>query len=199
MSRAYPLTWPQNEPRTPPDKKRSASPFTMAPDRALRELYAELRRFRAVDVVLSTNIPVRQDGMIYQDAARRKIDDPAAALYFKIGERSISICCDLYFDVNDNIRALGKIVEAMRTIERYGGQHLSDKSFTGFAALPPPRDVWSILGINKQTAESLSQKLRREYVQEAFRERAKDGHGKGEDMSALAAARDEALKQLGVS
>lgn len=170
----------------------------MTPDRALRQLYAELTRFKARDVILSTNVPVRADGMLYQDAARRRMDDAAAALYFKIGARDISICCDLYTDVNDNIRALGKIVEAMRTIERYGGQHLSQKSFTGFAALPPPKDCWSILKLNKSLGDALSLKMRREWVMEAFRDRSKEIHGTGGDMAELVAMRDEAFKQLGV-
>lgn len=197
--RQYPLVWPTDEPRTPNYKKRSSSPFHISSERSLRLLYEELRRFKAVNIVLSTNVPVRADGMIYQDAARRRIDDPAAALYFQLGERDISICCDLYHDVNDNIRALGKIVEAMRTIERYGGQHLSQKSFTGFTALPAPKNVWSILGINKGAAEPLSPRLRREYVMEAFRDRARAGHGKGYDMAELVEARDQALKELGVA
>jgi hypothetical protein len=199
MNRQYPLVWPKDEPRTPQSKKRSTSPFSVHPERALRLLYAELKRFRATNVILSTDVPVRADGMLYQDAARRRIDDPAAALYFRLGDRDISICCDLYLDVNDNIRALGKIVEAMRTIERYGGQHLSQKSFTGFAALPPPKNIWSILGINKGAAEPLSPRLRREYVMEAFRDRARDGHSKGYDMAELVEARDQALRELGVT
>lgn len=199
MSRHYPLMWPENEPRTPPDKKRTHSAFTVTPDRALRMLYEELKRFKARDVILSTNIPVRQDGGLYADAMRRRIDDPAVALYFAIGTRSISVCCDLYERIDDNIRAIGKIIEAMRTIERYGGQHLSDKSFTGFVALPPPPDIWKTLGISKGVGEALSQKMRKEFVMDAFRDRAKEGHGAGRDMAALTEARDEALKQLGVA
>lgn len=203
MSRQYPLTWPANEPRTPADKRRDTSPFSIPPDKALRDLYAELRRFHAVDVILSTNVPVRADGYIYQDAARRRIEDPGAALFFSLGQRKVSICCDLYSAVNDNIRALGRIIEAMRTIERYGGQHLSDKSFTGFVALPPPKDCWKTLGIQKSVAEALNPRMRREFVLDAFREKAREGHADvgaaGVNMSELKDARDEALKQLGVT
>lgn len=188
IDRQYKLNWPADEPRTPIDNRRGQSPFSMDFGKALRAIDVELQRFKALDVVLSHN-----------DNRKHQPRDPAASLYFKLGGRDISICCDLYFDVQDNIRAIGKIVEAMRTIERYGGQHLSQKSFTGFVALPPPKDCWKTLGISKGVGESLNDKMRREYVQDAFRNMVKDGHGAGADMADLVDARDEALKQLGVS
>jgi hypothetical protein len=199
LNRQFPLTWPADEPRTPDAQRRTASQFKVAPDRALRDLYQELKRFKATNVVLSSNVPVRTDGSIYADAARRRMDDAAVALYFELGARKIAICCDLYFSVNDNIRALYKVVEGMRTIERFGGQRISEKTFTGFAALPPPPDVWKTLGISKGIAEALNDKMRREYVMDAFRNQVKDGHGAGQDMAALTEARDQALRQLGVS
>lgn len=189
IDRQYKLNWPADEPRTPLDRRRMRSPFSMDFGRALREMDFELGRFKAIDVVLSHN----------DNRRRANLDDPAAALYFKLGGRDISICCDLYFDVQDNIRAIGKIVEAMRTIERYGGQHLSQKSFTGFTALPPPRDCWKTLGISKGVGEALSPKMKREFVMEAFRDRVKEGHGAGADMADLTEARDDALRQLGVA
>lgn len=189
IDRQYKLNWPQDEPRTPIGDRRARSPFSMAFDRALREIDIELQRFKALDVVLCHN----------DNRRGTNLRDPAAALYFKLGGRDISICCDLYFDVQDNIRAIGKIVEAMRTIERYGGQHLSQKSFTGFVALPPPKDCWKTLGIAKSVGEALSAKMRKEFIADAFRDRAREGHGQGLDMAALVEARDEALKQLGVA
>lgn len=183
-----PLTWPADEPRTP--SKRTRSPFNTTRFKTERQLEAELHRFRATNIVLSYN----------RARTGAAVKDTAVALYFDLpGARKISICCDLYVSQDDNVRAIYMVIESMRTIERYGGQHLSQKSFTGFAALPPPKDVWSILGINQKTAESLSTKLRREYVMEAFRDRARDGHGKGHDMAALVEARDLALKELRVT
>lgn len=187
MDRQYKLNWPTDEPRTPEGKRRTKSQFSMSFDRALSFIEAELVRFRAIDVVLTHN-----------DNRRGKPRDAAASLFFKLGGRDISICCDIYYDVQDNVRAIGKIVEAMRTIERFGGQHLSQKSFTGFVALPPPKDCWKMLGISKSVGEALSMKMRKEFVSDAFRDRAREGHGAGADMAALTEARDEALKQLGV-
>lgn len=199
LNRRYPLHWPAGEPRTPVGQRRANSPFNTSVDKTNQQLYRELRRFHASNVVLSSNVPIRSDGMPYADAARRRMDDPGVALYFELGDRKVSIACDLYHGADDNMRAIFKIIEAMRTIERYGGEHLSQKSFTGFTALPAPKDVWSILGINRQLGEQLSVKMRREYVMEAFRDRARDGHGKGHDMAALVEARDQALQELGVT
>lgn len=183
----HPLNWPEGEPRTA--SKRTSSPFNTTRYKTEQQLEAELKHFRATNIILS-----------YDAARRGKVADAGVALFFELpGGRKISICCDLYVSQDDNARALYMVIEAMRTIERYGGQHLSQKSFTGFAALPPPKDVWSILGINKQLGQQLSVKMRREYVMEAFRERAKEGHGKGNDMAALVEARDQALQELGVA
>ncbi len=163
--------------------------YSLAYSKAKWQLEDQLRRFSADNVSLSFNNPFRG-----------KVEDPAVALYFDLpGARSVAICCDLYYQRSDNMRALFMVISAMRTIERYGGKHLSQKSFTGFAALPPPIDIWKSLGISKGVGEALNNKMRREYVMDAFRNKAKDGHGEGRDMAALVEARDEALKQLGVT
>ena len=183
-----PLSWPADEPRTP--IKRTGNPFQVHDMRTtLRDLESSLAKFKATNINLSG-----------ASALRGKVDDPAVALFFELpGKRPIAICCDLYHDQVTNIRAILKICESMRTIERYGGQKMSQKSFTGFAALPAPVDVWTLLGLNKSVAQALSEKLRREYVMEGFRSKAREGHAAGADMSALSNARDEALRQLGVS
>jgi hypothetical protein len=187
IERKSPLAWPENEARTPIHQRRRNSLFDTTLGKTLDQLERELLRFRAKNIVLSIDLPFRN-----------KIDDTAAALFFDLpGARSIAICCDLYLKQDDNVRALYKIVEGMRTIERFGGSNVSQKTFTGFAALPPPPDCWKTLGISKGIGESLSAKLKREFVMEAFRDRVKEGHGAGKDMAALTEARDQALKELG--
>lgn len=189
MDRKSPLAWPENEPRTPVGQRRAKSLFATSISRTLDQLEAELLRFRAKNIVLSIDLPFRG-----------KVNDAAAALFFDLpGDRAIAICCDLYWKQDDNVRALYKIVEGMRLIERFGGANVSQKTFTGFAALPPPPDIWKTLGISKGVGEALSPKMRREFVMDAFRERTKEGHERGDDMAALVEARNEALKQLGVA
>lgn len=188
IERKTPLAWPENEPRTPAHQRQLSSLFSTTIGRTLDQLERELNRFCAENIVLSIDTPFRG-----------KINDAAAALFFDLpGGRAIAICCDLYLKQDDNIRALYKIVEGMRTIERYGGTNVSQKTFSGFAALPPPPDIWKTLGISKGVGEALSTKMRKEFVMDAFRERAKAGHGAGADMAKLVEARDQALQQLGV-
>lgn len=188
IKRQSPLAWPAGEARTPPLQRQGKSLFSTTVDRTLDQLETELRRFRASNIILSIDLPFRG-----------KLADTAACLFFDLpGNRATAICCDLYLKQDDNIRAIYKIVCAMRDIERFGGQNLSQKSFTGFAALPPPLDIWKLLGISKGVGEALSMKMRREFVMDAFRSRAKEGHNAGKDMAALIEARDEALRQLGV-
>lgn len=190
IDRKYKLNWPEGEPRTPTGDRRKRSPFSMNFDKALRELDNELQLFHALDVVLTHNDNRRE---------LQKPKDAAAVLYFTLGGRDISIPCDLYFNVQDNIRAIGQVVKAMRRMEMYGGSRMSQKSFTGFVALPPPKDVWSILGLNQKLGQGLNQRMRREYVMDGFRTKAKEIHGAGGDMAALVEARDLALKELGVT
>lgn len=196
INRQTPLAWPANEPRTPPAQQRGSSPFQVTPDKALRDLEAELKKFKAHHVIMSLNT-----------LFRGQIKDHAVALYFDLppppghaiaGPRAIAICCDLYTQQSDNIRALFKVVEAMRTIERYGGTNMSAKTFTGFVALPPPPDIWKTLGVSKSVAEALNNRMRREFVMDAFRDQVKATHAAGGDMAALVEARDQALEQLGV-
>lgn len=189
LERSSPLAWPTDEPRTPPLNKIRKSPFSVSASRTENQLGEELTRFKARDAILSIDLPFRG-----------AVKDAAAALFFDLPDgRKISICCDLYYQQSDNIRALLMVLQAMRTIQRYGGHNISQKTFTGFVALPPPKDCWKILGISKSVGEALSAKMRKEFISDAFRDRAREGHGKGADMAALTEARDEALKQLEVS
>lgn len=189
IERKSPLAWPADEARTPLNQKRSKSMFDTSIGRTLDQLESELVRFRAKNIVLSIDLPFRG-----------KVNDPAAALFFDLpGDRAIAICCDIYYKQDDNVRALYKIVEGMRTIERFGGSNVSQKTFSGFAALAPPKDCWKTLGIAKSVGEALSMKMRKEFISDAFRDRAREGHGAGNDMAALVEARNEALKQLGVA
>lgn len=190
LDRKNPLVWPDGEPRTPFNEKRSRSLFQTSEEKTHRQLEDELRRFNAVDIIVSFNNATRSG----------KIEDTAVALYFDLPDgRKIAICSDLYYQRSDNLRAVYMVIEAMRTIERYGGKHLSQKSFTGFAALPPPKDIWSILGLNQKLGQGLNQRMRREYVMDGFRTKVKETHSAGGDMAALVEARDLALKELGVT
>lgn len=105
-------------------------------DRAQQFLRDEIRRLEATDLVISTNIPVRKDGGLYHDYMRYKMDDPGVAIFFKYKGKPTTMCCDRYNRVWENIYALGKGIEAIRGMERWGISEFIERAFTGFKAIP---------------------------------------------------------------
>lgn len=133
LTTRYPLAWPQGRARTPPAQRtraRFATTFAKARD----ELFCELQRLHARSVILSTSVELRSDGIPY--ANRREPDDPGAAVYFSYGERAVCFACDRWDRVQDNVHAIGKTIEALRGIARWGTGDMLDAAFSGFAALP---------------------------------------------------------------
>lgn len=149
MTEAFPLQWPEGWPRTP-DGRRSANYRlkTVSFDVARHSIFSELRILRASSVVLSTNIPLRRDGMAYADAARRRMDDPGVAVYFQLRDKPMAMARDVYHDIAQNLRSLALAVEYMRGLERHGGATMVERAFTGFAQLPPPAGASPSMDIN---------------------------------------------------
>lgn len=132
MTQAYPLQWPIGRKRSPmpvPGVFKNCNH-----DRCIRELVAELERLGAENVVVSTNQPIRADGMPY--AAKRIISDPGVAVYFTRNDKPLSFACDQYDTIPKNMRGITKTIEAMRGIERWGSKQMMEQAFTGFEALP---------------------------------------------------------------
>ena len=82
MTEAYPLHWPEGWPRTLERKRLWSLPggrgATPEWDAGLDRLTGELRRLGAVNIVVSTNQPLRRDGLPY--LATRRIEDLGAAV-----------------------------------------------------------------------------------------------------------------------
>lgn len=108
---AYPLQWSLGYKRT---NSRINSKFKQGMDASQRFLRDEINRLGARNLIVSSNIPVRKDGGLYSDYMSRKMDDPGVAIYFKYKGKDISMCCDQYRSVWENIYALGKGIEALR-------------------------------------------------------------------------------------
>ncbi len=169
MYEAYPLQWPDGYKRT---KSRFSSKFKTTMDTAQNFLRAEIKRLGSSGLIVSTNLPVRQDGLLYADWMRRKIDDPGVAIYFKYQGKQVSMCCDQYHTIWENIYALGKGIEAIRGLERWGVSEFLERAFYGFSALPPvaeENDIWLILGLNVKPDAV-------EAVKEAYRAKSKIYH-----------------------
>lgn len=166
---AFPLQWPAGWPRTAP-WKRSRSNYDVLGDRAQRELLRSLRLLGAKDVVVSSNVRLRLDGMPYAGETGKRYEESGVAVYFKRGDRNVVLACDKWLAPDENIRAIGLAVEGMRAIARSGAAELLDRAFTGFLALPEPEPPWwEILGVDRLKAT-------RESIEEARRARAKVVH-----------------------
>ncbi len=187
---AYPLCWPAGRPRTKyPERAR----FDTTQDSAQRNLLWELERLGAKDVVISTNIPLRRDGLPY--ANYRTPHDQGVAVYFTYKGQQVCFACDRWDKIGDNMQAIRKTIEALRGIARWGTGDMMQAAFTGFTALPPPitNDWRTMLGLGG--AATL------EEAERAYRERAKADHpdmpgGSAAKMAALNAAIAEARKKL---
>jgi len=205
---AYPLTWPAGWKRSPGFKfgKFSTSRYSSGASyrvrqdvsvaEAVRRVREQLDRMglRDDDVVISTNLALRLDGMPRSD--QREPDDSGAAVYWidKTGAmRCMAIDC--YTRVADNLAAIAATLEAMRAIERHGGAEILDRAFTGFTALPPPADDgwWTVLGV-EQTAPCAE-------IEAAYRAlRSKHHPDRGGDAEAfhrVQRAYEEARERLG--
>ena len=139
---AYPLAWPAEWPRT---KSRKAGRFS---DRsksgwyksvslavAVDRLLSELKSMRAKNIVISTDLLLRNDGL--PRSGQKKPRDPGVAVYFMRNGEPVSMPCDTYTEIAQNIAAVAASIAAMRTLDRHVAGYL-DKAFTGFTALPSP-------------------------------------------------------------
>src|SRR5688572_16404676 len=161
----FPMYWPANQERTQPNERERArfgtrarsGTFSMySPSRkhtiseSARELEQEIRRMSGTDMVISSNLKVKANGLPY--SAQRTPDDPGVAVYFKWHKRDLVFACDKWLSIEDNLWAIVKHIEALRGQERWGVGSL-DQAFAGYAALPDPneRTWWDVLGV-PQTA-----------------------------------------------
>ena len=123
----YPLAWPTGWPRTRAgDRERSRFRNARAVDDQLSmsdatsRLIRECRLLGAANVIVSTNVAVRRDGLPY--ARQRTPADPGAAVYFKLDSvpEGLVLACDRWLRVEDNIAAVAAHIGALRGIDRWG-------------------------------------------------------------------------------
>lgn len=182
MTQAYPIQWPKGRPRT---RVRKKSAFKVKATKAFDEMMLELSRFDAKGVVVSSNIPTRQDGTPYRDGLTERLSDPGVAVYFTKGKRLICLPCDTYERAWENCRAIGLAVEAFRSMERHGAHQVLDQAFEGFTALPSPDQVddpddkvwWMVLGLDGPSD-------RLEVVNKAYKDRCREEGGATAELNA---------------
>lgn len=197
MAEAFPLHWPDGWPRTPAhvresDRKFSGKIYGLSMGRARDQLLNELKLLGAKDVIVSSNVSLRNDGLPY--STQRRLDDPGVAVYFKLKNRQLVMARDAYASVAGNLRSLTLAIEAMRQLERHGGSTMMEKAFTGFAALAPPdwKKPWrEVFGVKPDWTGDLTS---------LYREKAKQRHpdygGSDTLMAELNIAYQEAQREL---
>lgn len=206
MTQAYPLAWPDGWSRTPYHKRedgkyrfarngvggmagRSFWTFAAARD----ELVAELKRLGARNVVLSSNFRTDRNGVPVE--GNRRPGDQGIAVYFTLDGEPRVMARDTWQRAEENMRALSLAIEAMRALERHGGDTMMRRAFQGFVALPAPRSPFEILGVSP--AASIDE------IERAFRAAARKAHpdagGSTARMAELNAARDQVLRERGAA
>ena len=189
---AYPLAWPQGWPRKK-SYQRSRAKFStsgrvLSVMDGIQRVLLELERLGAKrdDLVISTDIPTRLDGLPRSD---RTVADPGVAVYWRKGKDTRCMAVDRYDRVADNLAAIAATLEAMRAIERHGGAEILDRAFTGFVALPAPEQWWQVLGVAESaTCEEIDTAWRRLAAQHH-----PDRGGNSAQMARINTARDQGL------
>lgn len=194
---AHPLAWPAHRPRTEPHR-RTWSKFKTSFGKARDECLGQIRTLGGRQPIISTNIPLRQDGLPYADRAQPK--DSGVAVYFTYRGKQMCFACDRWAKVDDNMHAIALTIEALRGVARWGTGDMMEAAFTGFAALPAPmtgRKPWrQVFGFGPD--EQVSQ-LR---LEGAYRTARSDSHpdregGDHETFIAVQAAYEQAARELG--
>lgn len=141
----FPLQWPDGWNRTKPgNRERSRFGFRSSGQvsfsQARQELLDEMSRLGAANVVLTSDLPIRNDGLPY---ANGRSDDPGIAVWFVLADgagkhQERVFACDKWRSHAENMTAIARSIEAMRGLDRWGAGDVVTRAFAGFAALPPP-------------------------------------------------------------
>lgn len=159
-SNAYPLCWPDGWPRAP---LRTDSRFEVEFAKARDELVRTLRLKGGRHVVISTNVPLRRDGLPY--AGFLQPQDPGVAVYWDDRKHGpCVVACDAWRTVRENMRDVGVALEALRTLDRCGSSEVQRRAYAGYKRLPETTsdgDHWARLGIARgATADALKARWR---------------------------------------
>jgi len=161
---------------------------------ALQRLYGELRRLgvRDSDVIISSDLKIRQDGLPYSAQAMPR--DPGVAVYFTLRKQPLVLACDTWTRIPDNIAAVAAHIECVRGMDRYGVGRI-EQAFAGYAALPMKGSTWrTTLGFEPDA------RVNADDINNAFRERARSAHpdvgGSHDAMASLSEAKTEGLREL---
>lgn len=203
---AYPLSWPEGWPQTAPHarengkyrfKKGDYRGGYKQPsiDSACQRLMDELRKLGAINVVISSDLILRRDGLPRSE--QRVPDNPGVAVYFDLGGQQKAMARDAFTRPEHNLTSLALAVEGMRQLDRHGGRAAAAKAFAGFDALPAPGAAASS---NWRAVLNLDHTATRSDINQRYRTLARERHpdhgGSDLAMAELNAAREAALREI---
>lgn len=199
---AYPLSWPTGQIRTPSAARKTARfgvesegrrrPLTLAAARG--RLKEELRLIRATDIVVSTNIPIRKDGLPW--ARVSEPEDPGVAVYFRLKGSAHVLATDKWDTVAGNLGAVAAHIDALRGQARWGVGDLQ-QAFAGYRALPAmdaKKPWWQVLGFAEMPQDIIT--VRSKWMELARRHHPDRG-GNPNQAAEINAAWNEASEALG--
>lgn len=194
---AYPLSWPTGWKRT---KHRQRSRFGKSygnkPSVAAAAGFVEdqIDMLGAGLVAISTNVQTTLSGR--PRSGQGEPGDPGVAVYFNLSGENRVLACDRWDKVGCNLWAIGKHIEALRGMDRWGVGSV-EQAFTGYAALPADAnsDWRTALGFKSDSFPTWPE------VEGKFRALAFAKHpdrgGSDLEMARINTARDLARKELG--
>ena len=202
----YPLQWPAGRPRT---RGRAHGQFKANERRitrveAMKRLEAEVGRLGGQHLVVSTDLVLRADGQPHM--GKPEPTDPGVVAFFLLKGQPVSMPCDTFSELAQNIAALAAHIEATRRITRYGVATAAE-TLQAFTALPAPegsrparpwREVFGLRadfpdGHDVEEAEMVINRRWKLALQDLHPDR----NGGDERLAAETnAARDEALREV---
>lgn len=203
LAEKYPLQWPTGYPRTkyPKASRFGNKPFGFVRDKIFSELKLLLDYKERSTIVLSTNVPLKLDGLPY--ANYRQPEDKGVAVYFQYKGESVVLCCDAWDKIEHNLWSISQTINAIRAIERWGVSDFLKRSFTGFQALPPAKNEvdreewWKVLKYQQRPGKAAWDWAG---VQAQYKSLAKKCHpdagGSVEEFQKLTAAFEEAKQHF---
>lgn len=154
----------------------------------------EIRSLGGRDPIISTNLPLRRDGLPY--ANQGQLPDPGVAVHFTYKKRPMCFACDRWAKVEDNMHAIALTIGALRGIARWGTGDMMEAAFTGFTALPAPGQIAA-----KGWRELFGSAATMAEVEEAYRVLRSKHHpdkgGTSEMFNAVQTAFEQARQELG--
>lgn len=154
----YPLHWPDGWPRT---GYRAQSKFRVASFARERDsVVRQVRMLGGSEIVITSNLPIRNDGLPYANASEPA--DPGIAVWWRARDGSERVmACDRWRRYRDNIHAVSLSLAALRGLNRWGSSEIVERAFKGFAALPPAGHDWRAVFPDCRTLDDVKEAFRR--------------------------------------